>query len=71
MKFFFFNYLNRKSSSSIKPQHLTKRTIPADYYELDEYKALKDALNRGDHILVLGAPLAGKTWAIYHALKTM
>jgi hypothetical protein len=60
-----------KNSSSIKPEHLTNRTAPAGYYELDEYKTLKEALKNNGHVLVFGAPLAGKTWAIYYALRTI
>ncbi len=60
-----------KKSSSVKQEHLLGlRPVPA-YYKLDEFQALKEALKRGGHVLVVGAPLSGKTRAIYEALKTM
>lgn len=60
-----------KKSSSLKQEHLLGlRPVPA-YYKLDEFQALKEALKRGGHVLVVGAPLSGKTRAIYEALKTM
>ncbi|MCZ7370391.1 MAG: hypothetical protein O8C66_07760, partial [Candidatus Methanoperedens sp.] len=59
-----------KKSSSIKPEDLFRRPMLA-YYELDEYRSLKKVIDNGDHVLVVGAPLSGKTRAIYEALKTM
>lgn len=49
-----------KKSSSLKQEHLLGlRPVPA-YYKLDEFQALKEALKRGGHVLVVGAPLSGK-----------
>jgi tetratricopeptide (TPR) repeat protein len=58
-----------KKSSSIDYEKLLKRPFPK-YYELDEYQKLKEALKKDTHVLVVGAPLSGKTRAIYEVLKT-
>ena len=63
--------VHNKKSSSINLIPLSNRKATSNYFELDEYKALKSALERGEHVLVTGAPLSGKTMAIFQALKKL
>lgn len=58
-----------KKSSSIDYEKLLMRPFPK-YYELDEYQKLKESIKKDTHVLVVGAPLSGKTRAIYEVLKT-
>jgi len=63
-----------KKSSKLKPKDLlpwrgTKEHGFHNFYHLrQEDRQIEQRLARGDHVLVIGNPLAGKTRAIYQAL---
>ena len=58
----------------------TKKLMPEDfgiaeyrdyYYEREEDRKIREALNEGKSILIIGRPKAGKTRAAYEAVKRL
>lgn len=58
-----------EKSSSLKPNKILRgRPFYAYYYERQEDRKIKEAIEDKKNVLVIGRPLAGKTRAIYQAL---
>ena len=61
-----------KNSLLLKPEEvLGDRPFYKYYYERDEDKKIKEAIESKKNVLVIGCPLAGKTRAVYQAFNTL